>query len=56
MGELKKLRTIFTCPKCKHRYWLVLQIGDGQVHCECASCGWDEDDTEMVTVRLEKSE
>lgn len=53
MGELKKLRTIFACPECGHRYWLVLQIGSGPAHCECANCGWD-DEIEMEAVKEKK--
>jgi len=57
MGELKELRTILTCPKCQHRYWLVLQNGSGPIHCECAACGWDgEDDMERAKVKLEKQD
>jgi len=57
MGELKELRTILVCPECKDRYWIVVQVGDGPIHCECAGCGWDDkEEMKRAVLKLEKED
>ena len=54
MGEIKKIRTILTCPECGSRFWLILRYGNGPTHGECVDCGWnDEDDQRKAVAKLE---
>lgn len=52
MGDLKKIRIVYTCPECGSRYWLVIQNGQDEPYCECSDCGLIGVDSEEDMVRI----